>query len=98
MDRNFDHLARLLLDNSLQIGSMESSQGGFPPVPAIATHDQQRIRAAVEYARQIGLPDRGLEFQMLHGIREWYPYFVRRLAERPANLWFFLTNLLRRQG
>ena len=26
---------------------------------------------------------------------EWYPYFVRRLAERPANFWFFLTNLLR---
>lgn len=26
---------------------------------------------------------------------EWYPYFVRRLAERPANLWFFLSNLLR---
>jgi proline dehydrogenase len=27
---------------------------------------------------------------------EWYPYFVRRLAERPANLWFFLSNLLRK--
>lgn len=25
----------------------------------------------------------------------WYPYFVRRLAERPANLWFFISNLLR---
>lgn len=25
----------------------------------------------------------------------WYPYFMRRLAERPANLWFFVTNLLR---
>lgn len=28
--------------------------------------------------------------------REWYPYFMRRLAERPANMWFFLTNLVRR--
>lgn len=26
--------------------------------------------------------------------REWYPYFVRRLAERPANLWFFLRALV----
>ncbi|HEY44310.1 MAG TPA: proline dehydrogenase [Anaerolineae bacterium] len=26
---------------------------------------------------------------------DWYPYFVRRLAERPANLWFFLSNLFR---
>jgi len=26
---------------------------------------------------------------------EWYPYFTRRLAERPANLWFFISNLFR---
>ncbi len=26
---------------------------------------------------------------------EWYPYFMRRLAERPANLWFFIANLFR---
>jgi proline dehydrogenase len=27
---------------------------------------------------------------------QWYPYLTRRLAERPANLWFFVSNLLRR--
>jgi proline dehydrogenase len=27
---------------------------------------------------------------------DWYPYLLRRLAERPANLLFFLRNLLRR--
>jgi proline dehydrogenase len=27
---------------------------------------------------------------------EWYPYLTRRLAERPANMWFFLSNLARR--
>jgi proline dehydrogenase len=27
---------------------------------------------------------------------EWYPYFMRRLAERPANIWFFVSNLLRK--
>ena len=26
---------------------------------------------------------------------EWYPYLTRRLAERPANAWFFLSNLVR---
>jgi len=26
----------------------------------------------------------------------WYPYFMRRLAERPANLWFFISNLVRK--
>ena len=27
---------------------------------------------------------------------DWYPYLLRRLAERPANLGFFLKNLVRR--
>ncbi len=27
---------------------------------------------------------------------QWYPYFMRRLAERPANLWFFLSNFFRK--
>jgi proline dehydrogenase len=28
----------------------------------------------------------------------WYPYLTRRLAERPANVWFFVSNALRRHG
>ncbi|MFP5235294.1 MAG: proline dehydrogenase family protein [Acidobacteriota bacterium] len=27
--------------------------------------------------------------------REWYPYFMRRLAERPANVFFLAKNMLR---
>jgi len=26
---------------------------------------------------------------------EWYPYLMRRMAERPANVWFIVGNLLR---
>jgi len=26
---------------------------------------------------------------------EWYPYLTRRLAERSANVWFFLSNMAR---
>jgi proline dehydrogenase len=26
---------------------------------------------------------------------EWYPYFMRRLAERPANLWFLVSNMFK---
>lgn len=26
----------------------------------------------------------------------WYPYFMRRLAERPANFWFFVSNFFRK--
>jgi proline dehydrogenase len=29
---------------------------------------------------------------------DWFPYFMRRLAERPANLTFFLRNLLSRSS
>jgi proline dehydrogenase len=25
----------------------------------------------------------------------WYPYFMRRLAERPANLWFAVNSMMR---
>ncbi|HLE28260.1 MAG TPA: proline dehydrogenase family protein [Anaerolineales bacterium] len=27
---------------------------------------------------------------------QWYPYYMRRLAERPANVWFFVSNLFKR--
>jgi len=27
--------------------------------------------------------------------RDWFPYFMRRLAERPANLAFFVRNFFR---
>ncbi len=26
----------------------------------------------------------------------WYPYFMRRLAERPANIWFFMSNFFKK--
>ena len=45
---------------------------------------QQRL-AAAGYPMRVYVP---------YGT-EWYPYFMRRLAERPANVWFFLSNLLR---
>jgi proline dehydrogenase len=118
VDQNYDHLAELLIDQALQNGAPRlSPDGKTPPIPAIATHDPPRIEHAKTYARQKGLPDNSLEFQMLYGIRrdlqeqlvqegypvrvyvpygtEWYPYFTRRLAERPANLWFFLSNLFK---
>lgn len=27
--------------------------------------------------------------------KTWYPYFMRRLAERPANVWFIMKNMLK---
>lgn len=119
VDENYDRVAKILLDKAKEIGAPALSEDGrTPPIPALATHDEKRIRFAVEYAEKIGLPKTAFEFQMLHGIRrdlqtrlaeegypvrvyvpfgtEWYPYFVRRLAERPANVWFFVSNYFRK--
>jgi proline dehydrogenase len=119
VDANFDRLAEMLVDGALVAGSPAiSPDGKIPPIPAIASHDEQRLVYAKAYAEQAGLPKDALEIQMLYGIRrdlqeqaveegypvrvyvpygtEWYPYFVRRLAERPANLWFFISNFFRK--
>jgi len=47
--------------------------------------DLQRRLVAEGYNMRIYIP---------YG-RQWYPYFMRRLAERPANLGFVLRNLFR---
>ena len=117
VDENFVKLARVLLDHA-QLRPPANADGLVPPVPAIATHDEQMIKAVQAYAAEKAIPRECFEFQMLYGIRrdlqdklakegyalrvyvpygtEWYPYFMRRLAERPANVWFFLSNLVRR--
>ncbi len=118
VDDNFDRLTEMLIEGAKKAGTpVLSSCGRFPPIPAIASHDEKRIAHAKAYAEKVGFPKGGLEFQMLNGIRrdlqeslaaegypvrvyvpygtEWYPYFVRRLAERPANLWFFISNFFK---
>jgi proline dehydrogenase len=118
VDENFDVLTEMLISGAILVDAPTLSNCEcFPPIPAIASHDEKRIEYAKAYAKKVGLPKEALEFQMLNGIRrdlqeslvaegypvrvyvpygtEWYPYFVRRLAERPANLWFFVSNFFR---
>lgn len=118
-DANYDLLTKIMIDANLKLpNNTLSADGRIPPVPAIATHDDNRIAFAKQYADKVGLPRTGLEFQMLYGIRRelqeqlakegyavrvyvpfgrhWYPYFMRRLAERPANIWFFVSNFFRK--
>ncbi|MGD2161985.1 MAG: proline dehydrogenase family protein [Anaerolineales bacterium] len=118
VDENFDRITAMLIDGSKKHGAESSSPDGKkPPIPAIGTHDPERIEFARKHADRVGLPKEALEFQMLHGIgsdlqlqlvdqgypvriyvpygTEWYPYFMRRLAERPANVWFFLRAFFR---
>ena len=103
VDDNYQRQTRILLDCGND--------------PAIATHDEKMMRAALAYIREKKIPPGRFEFQMLYGIRRdlqrrvvaegyrlrlyvpygdaWYPYFMRRLAERPANVLFLLRNVLR---
>jgi proline dehydrogenase len=118
VDSNFDLIVKQLLKGSSENSHPPiSDDGKIPPIPAIATHDEQRITFTKSELEKSGFPKGAVEFQMLHGIRrdlqdslaaegypvrvyvpygsEWYPYFTRRLAERPANLWFFISNFFR---
>lgn len=119
VDAGFDRITDVLIASAMATGCEPGrADGRYPPLVAIGSHDDQRIRYARQAAEKAGLPKPAVEFQMLNGIRrdlqetllaegypvriyvpfgsEWYPYMVRRLAERPANLWFFVSNLLRR--
>ena len=119
VDDNYNKCGSILMDGAKEKGCKPvSTDGRFPPIPGIATHDEKMVQYAKEYARKIELPKNALEFQTLYGIRrdlqeqlagegypvrvyvpygtEWYPYYMRRLAERPANVWFFVLNFFRK--
>lgn len=103
VDGNYVKLMKLLLKSGIYHG--------------IATHDENMIRATIDFAHRENVPASSFEFQMLYGVRrdlqqklvkegwrcrvyipfgtEWYPYLMRRLAERPANAIFILKNLFR---
>jgi proline dehydrogenase len=103
VDSNYLRLMKMLLKSGIYHG--------------MATHDENMIRATVEFARAENIAASAFEFQMLYGVRrdlqqklvkegwrcrvyipfgtEWYPYLMRRLAERPANAIFILKNLFR---
>ena len=50
----------------------------------------------VRSSRQLELVEAGYKMRVYVPFGDaWYPYFMRRLAERPANLWFFLRSLFR---
>ncbi len=43
----------------------------------------------------VGCDDAGYRVRVLIAYGDfWYPWYVRRLAERPANLWFAMRQML----
>ena len=119
VDENYDALAKILLAQAAGPSSPRlSSNGRFPGLAGLATHDEKRIVYAKQIIDSLKLDRNAMEFQMLYGIRSelqeklagegypvrvyvpygthWYRYFMRRLAERPANVWFFVQNFFKR--
>lgn len=110
VDRNYEALARRLLEADLQ-----RTGGEFQPRTGIATHDVRLIASLTQWALEKGIPKERVEIQMLYGIQRaeqlrlaqagcrsavlvaygtyWFPWFMRRLAERPANVTFLARNL-----
>lgn len=97
IDRNYLHLAGLLLAEGID--------------PAFATHDEAMMQpgraadpASFEFQMLYGVRRELQKKLVREGFRlrlyvpygdAWYPYFMRRMAERPANLWFVAQSVLR---
>lgn len=61
------------------------------------SHFEFQMLYGIRPRLQEQLRDEGYTVRIYLGYgTEWYPFFMRRLAERPANLWFVLSNLFRR--
>jgi proline dehydrogenase len=104
VDRNFLELARTLLQKGVYPAIATHDEAMIEGVKrfAIATHI---ARDAFEFQMLYGIR-RDLQRKLVaEGWRlrlyvpfgrAWYPYYMRRLAERPANVLFVVRNLFRR--
>ncbi|MCB0047782.1 MAG: proline dehydrogenase family protein [Caldilineaceae bacterium] len=108
VDANFIRLMQGMLSEEARENGVELAVASHDEVMIQATIDYATRHAipadAYEFQLLHGIR-RDLQMQLRqdgHRVRiyvpygvAWYPYFMRRLAERPANLWFFASNLLR---
>ena len=103
VDANFARVMRVLLDSGVYHGIATHDERMIDATLDYAA--QQRLpESAFEFQMLYGIrrdlqaaPGAGgfpVRIYVPYG-RFWYPYFMRRLAERPANLWFVVKNLVK---
>ncbi|MGP8185115.1 MAG: proline dehydrogenase family protein [Terracidiphilus sp.] len=103
VDANFLKLAKLLVDSPVYHGLATHDEALIAKVKAFAA--ESKINPAhFEFQMLFGVR-RDLQRQLVkdgYKVRvyvpfgtEWYPYFMRRLAERPANVLFLARNFFR---
>jgi proline dehydrogenase len=104
VDASYVRLMKILMKSGVYHGLATHDEKIISQAKAFAT--QENIpRDAFEFQMLYGIR-RDLQRRLVReGWRmrvyipfgtEWYPYFMRRLAERPANVFFIARNLLRR--
>jgi proline dehydrogenase len=103
VDANFVKLMKILLNSGLYHGiathdeNMIAATRGFARERGIAP-DQFEFQMLYGVRRDLQdkLVSEGYRMRVYvpYG-KYWYPYFMRRLAERPANVWFVLKNMMK---
>ncbi|MBN1264457.1 MAG: proline dehydrogenase family protein [Anaerolineales bacterium] len=79
-------------EKRIEYGIHTAQQEGLPK-SALEIQMLHGIRP--EYQRALAKDGFPVRVYVPYGT-EWYPYFTRRLAERPANIWFILSNFFKR--
>jgi proline dehydrogenase len=114
VDANMVKLMKLVLDQTLRAPPGEGPTLGMAThdeqmiAATKAYADQIGLpRDAFEFQMLYGIRRDLQERLVAEGTRmrvyvpygtEWYPYFMRRMAERPANVWFVIRALLKESG
>ena len=103
VDANYVRLMKLLLSSGIFHGIATHDEAMVSATKQFAS-EQGIARSAFEFQMLYGIR-RDLQKQLTdqaYGVRvyvpfgaEWYPYFMRRLAERPANVLFLAKNLFK---
>ncbi|HWR17008.1 MAG TPA: proline dehydrogenase family protein [Terriglobales bacterium] len=104
VDKNYFHLTKILLKSGVYHGIATHDENIIKQTREFAVREKID-RDSFEFQMLYGIR-RDLQEQLVKdGWRmrvyvpfgtEWYPYFMRRLAERPANALFIAKNLLRK--
>jgi proline dehydrogenase len=63
-------------------------------IPKEAFEFQMLYGVRRDLQRQLAKDGYNMRVYVPYG-KHWYPYFMRRLAERPANIWFVLKNVFK---
>jgi proline dehydrogenase len=103
VDANYVRLSCMLLSSSIYHGLATHDEAMIEAAKAYATQhgiapDQFEFQMLFGVRRDLQrkLARQGYKVRVYIPFgREWYPYFMRRLAERPANVLFLAKNLLK---